>query len=618
MPSAIDISKPIFGTPSTQSVRDNFHYARDEITELMDRADGFVERDGDTMTGPLLLARDVPRVPTEATPMIWVLNQIRSTVNTLIFIGSYDGENDLIMTSNSDRFPVGSPLPEPTNNIAQMYVISRTASPPGSGIGNQPEGGVPVGAWVICNGESWNVWVGDVPEGVSAQTIAIDPPIPNVPATNVYQAFEVIGDHWYDYQYYVAAHRFWPYLIVENFFVRDSQYGSGWDHNKLWFGERTIDETRVLPPKPGTIGEIPDPPVNEYPIEEFDPIWDLEYDRNKIMFSQHYYGDDTWLQDNPERLILGSITGNTVKTRGFYMTGGNWVFQIADQSNVPGYEIWRRASAGWTKAFRIGEETGSISTYADLYVGGTIDNNGNAVVAGSLYGPSGSAGMGIWGVNTPGDSGSHIGMRSAAYAAMPRAVQIYANVHAVDGPQYTWTFDQGGTLHCAGQVSTGWGMLSTMGVMYRSNIAWCNDHHFAWGYQTHPDGYISCSVNGGGAHIVLAHYSDGRLKTDIKPSTVDCLDVVKQIPLDSFIFKTVPDIQHIEKYKTIRDTKHTRKIGLIAQKLYKICPDLIHEGDYNVEGKVGSVWSINDDSMFSLLIGAIQQLNSKLEQLGAK
>ena len=45
MPSAIDITKPIYGTPTTQSVRDNFHIARDEITALQDVADTHVNRD---------------------------------------------------------------------------------------------------------------------------------------------------------------------------------------------------------------------------------------------------------------------------------------------------------------------------------------------------------------------------------------------------------------------------------------------------------------------------------------------------------------------------------------------------------------------------------------------
>ena len=60
MPSNIDFSKPVYGTPTTQSVRDNFQIAQVEITDLQNiTAEGpFLPTAGGIMEGPLTLARD--------------------------------------------------------------------------------------------------------------------------------------------------------------------------------------------------------------------------------------------------------------------------------------------------------------------------------------------------------------------------------------------------------------------------------------------------------------------------------------------------------------------------------------------------------------------------------
>jgi len=64
MTSQIDITKPIFGTPTTQSVRDNFTTAHNEITTLQNQVVGspFLSLAGDRMLGPMYLFND----PTDA------------------------------------------------------------------------------------------------------------------------------------------------------------------------------------------------------------------------------------------------------------------------------------------------------------------------------------------------------------------------------------------------------------------------------------------------------------------------------------------------------------------------------------------------------------------------
>jgi hypothetical protein len=56
--SNIDPTKPIAGSPTTQSVRDNFATAKTEIEGVVATANAAVKRAGDTMTGLLVLSAD--------------------------------------------------------------------------------------------------------------------------------------------------------------------------------------------------------------------------------------------------------------------------------------------------------------------------------------------------------------------------------------------------------------------------------------------------------------------------------------------------------------------------------------------------------------------------------
>ena len=192
MVSAIDITKPIYGTPTTQSVRDNFHIARDEITNLQDLSTRFVNRSGDTMTGRLVLSGP-PVNQNDATTLNWVLQQMHSSVNTLIFIGDYDGVNDIILTSGQPQFIVGQPLPPASPTTSQFYFVVKSSQAPG--IGNQPPEGVTQGTFLISNGVGWINFAMTAAE-VIAQTVPVSPAITNVPGTNVYDALAGIGQNF--------------------------------------------------------------------------------------------------------------------------------------------------------------------------------------------------------------------------------------------------------------------------------------------------------------------------------------------------------------------------------------------------------------------------------------
>lgn len=60
MTSAIDPTKPVYGKPTTQSVRDNFYIAQAEITTLQNNTTNapFLPLNGGLMNGPLYLQGD--------------------------------------------------------------------------------------------------------------------------------------------------------------------------------------------------------------------------------------------------------------------------------------------------------------------------------------------------------------------------------------------------------------------------------------------------------------------------------------------------------------------------------------------------------------------------------
>jgi hypothetical protein len=189
MPSAIDITKPIYGTPTTQSVRDNFEVASNEITSLQDFVDSLLPKSGGVMTGPLTLYGP-PLNNNEAASAKWTLDQIHSTVNSLIYVGDYDAAADLILTSGQPQFVVGTPLPAASSATSQHYFTAKTGST--TPIGNQPPGGVPQNSWLISNGVIWNTYIPSL-QGVTAQSVPVSPPIANIAGDNVYTALTSIG-----------------------------------------------------------------------------------------------------------------------------------------------------------------------------------------------------------------------------------------------------------------------------------------------------------------------------------------------------------------------------------------------------------------------------------------
>ena len=98
--------------------------------------------------------------------------------------------------------------------------------------------------------------------------------------------------------------------------------------------------------------------------------------------------------------------------------------------------------------------------------------------------------------------------------------------------------------------------------------------------------------------------SDRRLKENIKDLDLNCLDLVNNINLREFSWKT--------------DKEHKLVVGAIAQELRQVLPEkYVHEfiGGQETDDEY---LSINDSKLVYLLIGAIQEQQKEIESIKAK
>lgn len=115
----------------------------------------------------------------------------------------------------------------------------------------------------------------------------------------------------------------------------------------------------------------------------------------------------------------------------------------------------------------------------------------------------------------------------------------------------------------------------------------------------------SCYTQSGSLYATYFYgTSDRRLKENIKDLDLNCLDLVNNINLREFSWKT--------------DETHKPVIGAIAQELKQILPEkYVHEFIGGQETK-DEYLSINDSKLVYLLIGAIQEQQKEIESLKAK
>ena len=301
---------------------------------------------------------------------------------------------------------------------------------------------------------------------------------------------------------------------------------------------------------------------------------------------------------------------------GWFGTNGSfraWDIQATDFITTDGYvgvigAFWLQnsgAGALYTNEFRATSELHCNMAIIDRHM-----NIGNDLhVSGIFY-------VGGWATNPPGGS-------------VPLS------------NQGGWLRIEGGYgLTCVGTMSTdtwGTGMawiptITGIGVAPGLRAG-------GWGIQTSiSGGWVAAFHHNGWPHIninTIGWYrmdagSDARLKTDIAPSTLDCLAAVRQMPLYQFRLQP-PEVPPSEpsplmaqnSFPPIHLPRNRRAgsvipVGLVAQELYKVFPAGVDKGD-DGEGdsdpKNRFVWSLDEAVMTAVLAGAVQQLAERMDDL---
>ncbi len=127
MVSAINPANPVYGSPTTQSVRDNFQHAHDEITALQAAIPTLLPLAGGTMTGPIVLAAD-PAAAMQAATRQYVDNKVAAGVvsfNTrtgqvVLQAADVTGVGGALLASPSFSGTPTTPTAAPGTNTTQL------------------------------------------------------------------------------------------------------------------------------------------------------------------------------------------------------------------------------------------------------------------------------------------------------------------------------------------------------------------------------------------------------------------------------------------------------------------------------------------------------------------
>ena len=96
----------------------------------------------------------------------------------------------------------------------------------------------------------------------------------------------------------------------------------------------------------------------------------------------------------------------------------------------------------------------------------------------------------------------------------------------------------------------------------------------------------------------ITAFSDARLKHDVKAidNALDKVDNLRGV-----------------KYKMLDDETHTEKVGVIAQEVEEILPQVVHTSDDEMQTK-----SVDYGKLCAVLIEAVKELKKEVEELKGK
>jgi hypothetical protein len=291
------------------------------------------------------------------------------------------------------------------------------------------------------------------------------------------------------------------------------------------------------------------------------------------------------------------------------------------------------ANIGYTPVNRAGDTiTGSLTVSSSLTVNsniqiwGTLNVQGGGTISNGLTLSAGNPSLRAYGrivsqIGTASVCAHDPGYRATGLCQLGGTAYI-ANC---DGNGYymgDWWL----------QFDSDYQFTARRGIRY-SYMYYASANAFGLGWNIWP-GYISGTVDEA-VYYPFVNGSDRRLKDNIRPSSLDCLSVIEQLPLVEYQWRNFPrtelkrdssintgkivsyaDPRRLKEAKAHLDSP-VKRIGMIAQEVAKICPDVILEGD-DFDDHLGRVWSIDYNNMLALCIGAIQQLRKEIVVLKKK
>ena len=112
----------------------------------------------------------------------------------------------------------------------------------------------------------------------------------------------------------------------------------------------------------------------------------------------------------------------------------------------------------------------------------------------------------------------------------------------------------------------------------------------------------------GNNSTTFAQTSDIRIKKNIVDNNIG-LEKINQIQVRNFEYKTEDEITELPSHAAIK--KEGLQLGVIAQEIEDILPDIVHTEDTGCK-------TVNPDNMTWYLVNAVKELSAQVEELKTK
>jgi len=303
--------------------------------------------------------------------------------------------------------------------------------------------------------------------------------------------------------------------------------------------------------------------------------------------------------------------------------------------------------------FAISRQTGNIAIAQTLFVNnGRVVSWGTGNVAHAMWNTTAALGSAMWlgndgvlwfgiadstGTPTGGQVSIDRSNNLTANGLYGSYVQSYGSIMCNSGTFYvaantnyylsrgtngTWSFvennvtnftiDGSGNAASKGDLQAYANLRCAGAGVYYTNIG-VNGFNFRWN-GTNILGRVDNAVE-----FQLSNQSDERRKTDIAPSTFDCLAAVLASPLFQFRWKDATEPAQMFTAAPKADAPLI-PIGFVAQRQHAVFPESVFVGGEINESAEGatSVWSMDHNTICAALCGAVQQLVAMNEALAAR